>query len=155
MARSRPSPRRPDFLTIQLSLDIARQFLPFMTPRFGFSDISRKGDCFWFHSGYPTSGMDETREARAYAYQAVNLCRPDDESFLGHRLLDIYELNILSPHHLSLRVFGTSLEDWIGCGVRGTLTELKRDVHAWIVPGDLRQVIRQAFLRAGYLVVPV
>lgn len=145
----------PGFLSIELALQLTRDFLPFITPRFGFSDIGRKGDAFWFHGGYPTSGMDEAREARAYAYQAVSLCKSGDENFLGNRLLDIYELNVLSPKHMALRVFGTSLEDWISSGRRGRLIELKKDVYAWVVPDDILAEIRAAFLRAGYLIVPV
>jgi hypothetical protein len=145
----------PDFLSMDLALEGLEIFLPFVTPRYGFSEINLKGDSYFFHQGQPTSGLDERRLARSEAFEAVRICKPDDENFLGNRLLDVFELNILSPAHMALRVFGTSLDDWISAGRRGTLTELKKEVYAWIVPDDIRADIRKAFLSAGYLIVPV
>ena len=145
----------PDFLSVDLALKGLGIFLPFVTPRYGFSEINKHGDSYLFHRGQPTSGLDEQRLARSEAFEAVRVCKPGDENFLGQRLLDIFELNILSPAHMALRVFGTSLDDWISSGKRGTLTELKKEVYAWIVPNDIRPEIRKAFLSAGYLIVPV
>jgi len=144
-----------DFLTIDLGLKVISTWLTVITPRFGFSNIGTKDSAIPFHAGQPTRSDDEVYLKRIRAHEVVRHCEPYEDGYLGKRLLDVFELNILSPAHLSSRVFGTSLEDWIGSGSRGTLTQLKKDVCAWIVPNNIRPDVRQNLLKGGYLIVPV
>ena len=144
-----------DFLTIELGLKVISIWLAVITPRFGFSNIGKKSSVMLLHGGQPTSSDDEVYLKRIRAHEAVRHCEPHEDGYLGKRLLDVFELNILSPAHLSSRIFGRSLEDWIGSGNRGTLTQLKKDVCAWIVPDNIRPNVRQNLLKGGYLIVPV
>jgi hypothetical protein len=144
-----------DFLTVEFALNLFQEHLAILTPSYGFSDISRWGDCYAFHRGQPTSGMSETREKRAEAFDQIRTLDVDHPQSLSRNLLDIYELNFLSPEHLKMPVFGTTLEKWILSGDRGSLAEIKKGVYTWIVPADIRGPIRSAFLKARYLVVPV
>ena len=145
----------PDFLTIELGLKVISEWLTVITPRYGFSNIDTKDSAMLFHAGQPTSSDDEVYLKRIRAHEAVRHCQPHEDGYLGRRLLDVFELNILSPAHLSSRVFNMSLENWITSGGRGALTQLKKDVYAWIVPDNIRPDIRQNFLNAGHLIVPV
>jgi hypothetical protein len=145
----------PKFLTLETALNAISNWLDVITPFYGFSDVESFGYSSSFHSAVPTNGPNEIWIKQVQAHQAVRNCKPHEDGYLGKRLLDIFELNILSPAHLSSRVFGKSLEDWIISGSRGTLIVLKKDVYAWIVPDVIRPDIRQNFLKAGHLIVPV
>jgi hypothetical protein len=142
-------------LNLDRCIEIVSVWLSLVTPRFGFSTVGRKDSVMLLHAGQPTSSEDELCQKRIRAYEAARSCNPDDENFLGRRLLDVFEMNILSPDHMRLRVFDKTLEAWITDGNRGALFELKRDVYAWTVVGTARAAVREELLRGKYLVVPV
>lgn len=146
----------PSILTIDLGIRFIRNWLEVVTPRYGFSTMLRRSKSGSFHSGTPNlSDEDERHVERVRAYEQARYCEPHEDGFLGNRLLDVFEMNILSPAHLASRVFGTTLCDWISKGDRGELKQLKEDVHAWIVADTIREDVRQSLLRAKHLVVPV
>lgn len=145
----------PDTLTVESALDIASVWLQYTGPAYGFSTVQPQSYSHSFHIGLPTNHPDENWVRQVESHQQVRNLKPHQDYYLGSTMLDIFELNILSPAHLSLSVFGTTLADWIAEGNRGSLKELKKDVFAWIVPDEIRIDIRQAFLKSRYLVVPV
>lgn len=67
----------------------------------------------------------------------------DDE--ISHYLRDIYPLNFLNPHHLTMQIKGQSLKDWIEAAPkRGTLKPLiEGKLWAWTVPENRIQAIRK------------
>lgn len=145
----------PHILTLEAGLSGIAPWLEVVTPRYGFSALLESSRSICFHGGTPNPSDDENYLKRIRTYEQARYCGPDEDGFLGKRLLDVFEMNILSPQHLSSRVFGTSFGDWITRGGRGELRELKKDVHAWIVPDDIRPDIRQSLLKAKHLVMPV
>jgi hypothetical protein len=145
----------PEILSIETGIRVISEWLSVTTPQYGFSTIQPKGTSALFHGGQPNPNDDEAYTMRIRAHEQARYCEPHESDFLGKRLLDVFEMNILSPAHITGRVFGTTLGDWISKGDRGQLRQLKKDVHAWIVPDDIRPDIRQKLLRAKHLVVPV
>jgi hypothetical protein len=140
----------------ELAVQIIQRLMPFFTPCYGFSDVSRYGDCTLFHSGTKSSGMNETRRARADAFDQIKwLSTKNKLDGLGYRLFDVYELNFLNSAHLSLPAFGTTLENWIVTGNRGSLSKLKNNLFTWVVQTNILPDVRERLLREKCLVVPL
>jgi hypothetical protein len=145
----------PELLTVELAIEILSGFIPFMTPRFGFGEVTKRVWSFQYHWGIQGSGMDKNRTARAQKLDQLRFTMPGEEPILGRHLFDIHELNFLTQHHLDLAVFGTTLEKWISAGSHGTLKKMKPGVFVWLIPDTMRNNIRSQFLNAGYLLAPV
>ena len=144
-----------DYLTFDLVDNVLGRLLNVVTPAYGFSAPETKGRCYWFHAGQPTSGMSDVQNERVNAHDQIRHLGPKSKESLANRLLDVFELNILNQSHLELEVAGTTLKDWIGSGNHGSLRQLKPGVFAWLVPDAIRPAIRESFLKAGCLTVPI
>jgi hypothetical protein len=145
----------PHYLTVSLGIKIIKPLLDFLTPTFGFSLVTSKAVDISYHSNTPSSDMSRNDRSRVEAYQQVAHLLPNSENHLSKRLLDVFELNFLSPHHLRSRIFNVSFEDWVDKGRRGELQQIGSDVYAWIVPEDIRPSVRLALLNAGFLIAPI
>lgn len=144
-----------EVVTLDLSLTIASRFMEAVKVGYGFSSIDKMDDCFLFHAGQPSSGLPDEQRARVDAHEQVKFLPPENPKSLAHRLLDVFELNILNPAHLEIDVKGVALKNWIGAGNHGTLRQVSGSAFAWIVPDEIRPAVREVLLKSACLVVPV
>jgi hypothetical protein len=145
----------PDCLTLPLGMSIVSKLLKHITPTYGFSTYQEKEDSYWFHSGIPTGDLSEVQHARVDAHDQIKHVKKETKRSLAHRLLDVFELNIINPNHLEIQVGSMSLKQWIASGNNGTVQQLKPDVFAWFVPDHIRPQVRDTLLKSGCLVVPI
>jgi hypothetical protein len=144
-----------DFMTLGLSAKILGILLKHITPTYGFSSRKEMGEAYWFHAGQPTGDLSEEQYARVDAHDQIKHVKEETGISLAHRLLDVFEMNILNPNHLQSKVGSVSLKQWISSGENGTLQQLKPNVYCWLVPDHIRPLVRDTLLKLGCLVVPV
>jgi hypothetical protein len=143
-----------DLLSITEVIGCIRTFCRYFTPDYGYSTVMPSFEAIWFHAGGGTTSMDRDMRRRADALS--DLKRPfGTPNPINGRIHDIYEINVLSPKHLEREVFDQPLAEWIGAGKRGELINIKKNVHVWTVPDNIRHSIRDQFFKAGLLLVPV
>jgi len=126
-----------------------RLFCRHLSPRYGFSRIGECAATIFFAGGVSTTDMSREDGWRA---SALGESRSVTKQHLAGFLLDVFELNVLSPPHLQARLGDKTLEDWIGAGHRGDLIEIDREVAVWLVPEPIRQPIRARLWREGLLI---
>ncbi|MEQ1521964.1 MAG: hypothetical protein ABL936_11910 [Aestuariivirga sp.] len=126
-----------------------------ITPQYGVSHVmAPPSSAIFFLAGSGTSSMGQKNSRRAaaigYYFQDRHV-----GNFEYDRLIDVFEFNVLSPAHLKREVFGQSLASWIRNNKRGKLVEINSKVAVWLVPDDIRSLIRGIFFNAGLLEVEV
>jgi hypothetical protein len=90
---------------------------------------------------------EESRRASALGRSLVN-----HRQHLAGRILDVFELNVLSPPHMQARVGAVALGDWIKFGGRGNLIVINKEVFVWTVADAIRQPIRARLWREGLFI---
>ncbi len=139
---------------IEAALNHIELFCSYFSPEYGFSYVMSAGDSCWFHGGSSTTSMDRDQTKRANAIR--DLARPiGTPNPIQGRFHDIYELNLLSRKHIDRVVFGQPLPNWIASGDRGNFLKISDRNWVWIVPDHVRPKVREQFLGAGLLLVPV
>jgi hypothetical protein len=125
-----------------------------ITPQYGVSHVMAPlSSAIFFLGGAGTTSMTEEESRRASEigyYQRHNLRNPSFDRFI-----DIFELNVLNSSHLRREVFGQSLASWISNSKRGKLVEINSKVAVWLVPDEIRSLVRSIFFHAGLLEVKV
>ncbi|CAN5435444.1 hypothetical protein BH10PSE7_BH10PSE7_44980 [soil metagenome] len=123
-----------------------------VTPRYGFTYIGRGAEAIFYAGGIssPTYNLQKTKQVSDLG-RSLNRTK---EHLSGY-LHDVYELNVLSPLHLSCPVFGRTLASWIEEGRRGQLVRIKDEVHVWLVPDDVRPAVRLQLFEEGVLIASV
>lgn len=144
-----------EFLTMALGMTIVDKLLKHVTPTYGFSTIQEKENSYWFHTGQPTGDLSEEQHARVDAHDQIKHVKTETGQSLAHRLLDVFEMNIVNPNHFEILVERLTLKQWIVSGNNGILKQLKPEVFVWFVPDRIRPQVRETLLKAGCLVVPV
>ncbi len=129
-----------------------RLLCEFVTPRYGFSHLERGLAALAFPFGTSTTSL--SREDSRRVHDLGHSLRRTQEHLKG-KLHDVYDLNVLSPAHLDQRIEGEPLRDWIEKGARGELLSVKEDVFAWIVPDEIRPVVRRTLFDEGALIATV
>ncbi len=136
-------------------LDQVRLISRYFTPVYGFSHVKPTFYVGTFSAGTGSSDVSWETRKRAHAMGEM-LSEFGTRAHLSGGLHDIYELNVLSPAHLQKETLaGQTLAGWIKSGAHGQLIEISSKIHVWLVPDDIRPTIRQRFLSAGLLQVPV
>lgn len=74
---------------------------------------------------------------------------------LAGKLRDVFDVNLLSPDHLTQPVDGQPLWAWIQAGNRGRLERLSATLTAWFVPEEVKAGVRQELLQRQLLIATV
>lgn len=126
-----------------------------ITPQYGISHVMAPStSAIFFLGGAGTTSIGENDNKRAAAIGHYTTGR-EIGNLSFNRLIDVFEFNVLSPAHLEREVFGQSLASWIRNNKRGKLVEINSKVAVWLVPDDIRSLIRGIFFNAGLLEVEV
>lgn len=126
-----------------------------ITPQYGISHVmAPPSSAIFFLAGSGTSSMGQKNSKRSEAVGHYTTGRQIG-NFSFNRLIDVFEFNVLNPAHLEREVFGQSLASWIRNNKRGKLVEINSKVAVWLVPDDIRSLVRGIFFNAGLLEVEV
>ncbi len=144
----------PEVLSPSSALGHIEMLCRSITPQYGISHVKSPSSAATFFlggAGTNTMSPDDNRRAGELGQYLIgnNINKPFD------RLIDIFELNVLNPGHLTRQVFGQTLASWIRSKKRGELVEINSKVAVWLIPDDVRPLIRGLFFNAGLLEVPV
>lgn len=142
----------PEEFSVSDALEHLRLVCRAFKPRYGICALERGVAACVAPLGTPTTSMS-TIERRRFSDLGDSLRRTKEH--LAGKLHDVYPLNVLSAPHLACSVDGRSLHAWISEGSRGDLVSIDTDVHAWIVPDELRARVRDELFRSGSLIATV
>jgi hypothetical protein len=126
-----------------------------ITPQYGISHVMAPySAAIFLLGGVGTSSLEEKDNKRA---DAIGHYRKGGQ--IGNpsfdRLIDVFEFNVLNSSHLRREVFGQPLASWIRNSKRGELVEINSNVAVWLVPDDIRSLVRSMFFHSGLLEVEV
>ena len=102
--------------------------------------------------GTSTTSMNQIDKQRTW--DLGHSLRNTNEHLNG-KLHDVYPLSVLSTLHLERPINGRPLGAWISDGGRGDIIPIEADVHAWIVPDEVRPLVREALFESGSLIASV
>lgn len=124
-----------------------------LRPKYGFITLlDRIYDPIFYVAGIPYQDADGASQRRLLAFQSAPHRSPTIRST---KLRDVYEINIVTEGHLTLRIDTQSLRSWIGAGDRGALEEFCPGIWLWDVRGCDMPAIRARLIQAGALISPV
>lgn len=147
-SEERYSPSRETFVRLAAQL---HPLFPFVYGYVYTQDASRAPSSYalginWIGPGLDRPTPREEEEIRRWAGVLYS-------SDLSSVLRDLYEVNFLSKEHLQLRVGRSTLRGWIAADAsRGRLTPVNENVHAWEVPAESQQTVRDQLTGSSLLV---
>jgi hypothetical protein len=117
-------------------------FCELHTPRYGFSF----DDAAARYAASAVAGMSIIQmppDVARITARWQRMRRSSKDHMEGY-LVDVFDLNVLSPLHMNFPVEGTSFDKWIARDrKRGQLVKIKDEVHVWLVPPEHRQQLRK------------
>ena len=139
----------PEKLPLEIAIRHIRLLCSRVSPSYGFSRTSPCPEVLFFAGGHSNVGRPKEENFRA---AALGQSRVRTKQHLAGKILDVFELNVLSETHLQNRVRGQALKSWILTGNHGVLVEVNKKVSVWLVPEDIRQPIRARLWREGLFI---